>query len=44
MSKQEALDANTKAIQQIIFISKANENAMVYYIFENSKEAILQFS
>ena len=44
LSKQRALDADPKAIQQIIFTSRANANALVYYIFEKSKETILQFS
>ena len=44
LSKQKALDADPKAIQQIIFTGRANANALVYYIFEKSKETILQFS
>ena len=44
LSKQKALDANPRAIQQIIFTGKASENVMVYYILEQSKEIILQFS
>ena len=44
MSKQKALDADPRAIQQIIFTGKANANVMVYYILEQSKETTLQFS
>ena len=44
LSKQKALDADSRAIQQIIFTGKANAGAMIYYILEQSKEAILQFS
>ena len=44
LSKQKALDADSKAIQQIIFTGKASKNVMVYYILQQSKETILQFS
>ena len=44
LSKQKALDVNSKAIQQIIFTGRANASAMIYYIFEQSKEITLQFS
>ena len=44
LSKQKALDADSRAIQQIIFTGKANAGAMIYYILEQSKEAILEFS
>ena len=44
LSKQKALDSDSRAIQQIIFTNKASENAMVYYILEQSKETTLQFS
>ena len=44
LSKQKALDADSRAIQQIIFTGKANVGAMIYYILEQSKEAILEFS
>ena len=48
ISKQKALDADSRAIQQIIFTSKikstvANTRVIVYYILEQSKETILQF-
>ena len=44
LSKQKALDADSRAIQQIIFTGKASAGVMIYYILEQSKEAILQFS
>ena len=44
MSEQKALDADLRAIQQIILTGMANANAMIYYILEQSKETILQFS
>ena len=44
LSKQKALDADSRAIQQIIFTGKANIGAMIYYILEQSKETTLQFS
>ena len=44
LSKQKALDADPKAIQQIIFIGKTDNQIRVYYIFEQSKETILEFS
>ena len=44
LSKQKALDEDSRAIQQIISTSKANKGAMLYHILEQSKETILQFS
>ena len=49
LSKQKALDADSRAIQQIIFTGKikateANTRTIIYYILEKSKKAILQFS
>ena len=43
LSKQKALDADSRAIQQIIFTDKANAAAMISYILEQSKETTLQF-
>ena len=37
LSKQKALDAGSRAIQQIIFTGKAGANVMVYYILQQSK-------
>ena len=44
LSKQKALDADPRAIQQIIFTGKASAIVVVHYILEQSKEAIPQFS
>ena len=44
LSKQKALDADPKAIQQIIFTGEAPNNTIrIYYIYEQSKETILEF-
>ena len=44
LSKQKALDADPKAIQQIIFTGQVDNEALrVFYILEKSKEAILEF-
>ena len=44
LGKQKALDAYPRVIQQIIFTGKASEDIVVYYILEQSKETIFQFS
>ena len=44
LSKQKALDADPKAIWQIIFTGKTDNQIRVYYILEQSKETILEFS
>ena len=44
LSKQKVLDADSRAIQQTIFTGKTGEAAIIYYIYEKSKETILQFS
>ena len=44
LSKQKALDADPKAIQQIIFTGKTDNPIRVYYILEQSKETKLEFS
>ena len=49
LSKQKALDADSRAIQQIIFTGKikapiANTTVIIYYILEQSKETMLEFS
>ena len=43
LSKQKALDADSRAIQQIIFTGKTDNKIMVCYILEQSKETILEF-
>ena len=44
LSKQKTLDADSRAIQQIIFTGKTNNEIRVYYILEQAKETILEFS
>ena len=49
LSKQKALDTDPRAIQQIIFTGKikstvANTRVIIYYILEQSKETMLEFS
>ena len=49
LSKQKTLDADSGAIQQIIFTGKtkaeiANTRVMICCILQQSKETILQFS
>ena len=44
LSKQKALDADSRAIQQIIFTGKASAAVIIYYILEQSKETILEFA
>ena len=44
LSKRKALDADPKAIQQIIFTGEASVNVLIYYILEKSKETVLEFS
>ena len=38
LSKQKALDADSRAIQQITFTGRANAGAMIYYILKQSKK------
>ena len=49
LSKQKAQDADSRAIQQIIFTRKIkatveNTRAIIFYILEKSKETIVEFS
>ena len=44
LSKQKTLDAQSRAIQQIIFTGKASVDVMIYYILNQSKETILEFA
>ena len=49
LSKQKALDADSRAIQQIIFTREikatvANTRVAIFYVLEKSKETILEFS
>ena len=42
--QENALDADSRAIQQIVFTGKTDNQIRVYYILEQSKETILEFS
>ena len=49
LSKQKALDADSRAIQKIIFTGKLkateyNARVMIYFVLEKSKETILEFA
>ena len=46
LSKQQALDADPRAIQQINFTANLNRagNTGIFFIFEEAKETILDFS
>ena len=49
LSKQKALDVNSRAIQQTIFTGKikatvANARVIIYYILQKSKETMLEFA
>ena len=46
LSKQQALDANPKAIQQINFTAILDRagNTRIYFILEEVKETVLDFS
>ena len=49
LSKQKSLDADSRAIQQIIFTSKmkrtvANTRVIIYYILKQLKETILELA
>ena len=45
LSKQQTLDADPKAIQQINFTANLNRagNTTVYFILEEAKETVLEF-
>ena len=46
LSKQEALDADPRAIQQISFTANLDRagNTKIYFILEEAKETVLDFS
>ena len=46
LSKQQALDADTRAIQQINFTAKLDraDNTRIFFIFEEAQETVLDFS
>ena len=43
LRKQKPLDVDPKAIQQIIFTGKTDNQIRVFYVLEKSKETILEF-
>ena len=43
-SKQQALDADPKAIQQITFIGNLEEQSAIFFIIEEAKETVFGFS
>ena len=46
LSKQQALDADSKAIQQINFTANLDKagSTRIYFILEEAKETVLDFS
>ena len=44
VSKQEALDADPKAIQQINFTGNLEQQATIFFIIEETKKTVLAFS
>ena len=44
LSKQQALDADPKAMQQINFTGNREQQATVFFIIEDGKETVLDFS
>ena len=44
LSKQQPLDADAKVIQQTIFIGNLGEEATMFFITEEEKETIFNFS
>ena len=44
LSKQQALDADLKVMQQINFTGNPEVNAKMFFIIEKKKETILGFS
>ena len=43
LSKQQSLDADQKAIQQINFTGNLDPEATMFFIIEEAKETILDF-
>ena len=44
LSKQKALDANSRAIEQIIFTWETDNQIRVFYVLEQSTETMLEFA
>ena len=43
-SKQQALDADPKAIQQINFTGYLKQQAAIFFVIEEANETVLDFS
>ena len=43
LSKQKALDADPRAIQQIVYQGKSGQKLKIYTTLEKSKETVLEF-
>ena len=44
LSKQQALDSDPKALQQINFTGNLEEQSITFFIIEEAKEKVLDFS
>ena len=44
LSKQQAVDADPKAMQQINFTGNLEQQATMFFIIEEAKETVLDFS
>ena len=44
LSKQQALDSDPKAIQQINFTGNLENESTIFFIVEEAKETVLDFS
>ena len=44
LSKQQTFDADPKAIQQINFTGNLEEESRIFFIVEEAKETVLDFS
>ena len=44
LSKQQALDADPRAIQQINFTTNSEENTTMFFIIEEAKQTVFEFS
>ena len=44
LSRQKAVEADPKAIQQINFTENLENNTVIYFIIEEAKETVLELS
>ena len=44
LSKQQALDADSKAIQRINFTGNLQKQSTIFFIIKGAKETVLDFS